>query len=300
MRRCLLSVALVALSVSSALALWAPVPFAILVDEADLIVVGKVAKIQDGGFALGKRNYDVAVVEVSAVLKSLAGKPKEVHIGQPAEGGGIAVSTDIRFRAGQQGIWLLTKDPDKNVYWARHPFQFQEEKEQKQLVTLIDSRAKAPAGKAVNGLVARAELLEHGQAKGPPFYEVRFSLKNVSEKPITICDFAVSRPLQVTWTGPDGKSLDSNHYKWLEVVRLGLAKENFVTIPAGGVRFLGPRTREYGVMFQAKAPAHMNNAEAGQHKVTVSFVSDQDGREFGVENVWKGTVRGPEISFTVK
>src|SRR5438876_12350540 len=86
--------------------------------------------------------------KVSAILKTPAkfGKPKEVHIGQS----GLAkiTSADIRFRAGQQGIWLLSKDPgqnkvvvmkgevlapdpERNVYWAKHPSQFQSEKEQK-------------------------------------------------------------------------------------------------------------------------------------------------------------------------
>src|SRR4029077_8873151 len=103
------------------------------------------------------------------------GKPNVVHIGQS----GLAkiTSADIRFREGQEGIWLLTKDPgsnkivvmkgdmlvpdpERNVYWAKHPSQFQNEKEQKKLTALIEARAKVSGGKPVNGLVARAELLE--------------------------------------------------------------------------------------------------------------------------------------------
>src|SRR5436853_102729 len=92
------------------LADWAEVPLEVLVDEADLIVVGKVTKVQDGGFfTIGPNKsdhivkQDVAVLEISAILKAPAnfGKPKEVHIGQS----GLAkiTSADIRFRAGQQG-----------------------------------------------------------------------------------------------------------------------------------------------------------------------------------------------------
>ena len=165
MRKYLCSLAFVALATSTALASWMAVPLEILVDEADLIVVGKVAKIQDGGFAIDNRKYDVAVLEITGVLKTLSGKPKVVHIGQP--GKGRLTSADILFRPDQQGIWLLTKDPERNVYWAKHPSQFQAEKEQKKLVDLIEARAKVVGGKAVNGLVARAELVEHKPAQGP-------------------------------------------------------------------------------------------------------------------------------------
>jgi hypothetical protein len=36
--------------------------------------------------------------------------------------------------------------------------------------------------------------VEHKPANEPPYFEVRFSLKNVSDKPITICDYAGTKP----------------------------------------------------------------------------------------------------------
>src|ERR1051325_11403090 len=83
---------------------WAEVPLEVLVDEADLIVVGKVTKVQDGGFfTLGPNKsdhivkQDVAVLEISAILKApaLFGKTKVLHIGQKALG--KVTSADIRF-----------------------------------------------------------------------------------------------------------------------------------------------------------------------------------------------------------
>ena len=93
---------------------WAAVPLEILVDNADLIVAGHVVKVKDGGFRDGQRPHDVAVVQVATVLKSRFGAkhPKVVHIGQPARGG-LQTSIDIRFKSDQQGIWLLTKDPQR-------------------------------------------------------------------------------------------------------------------------------------------------------------------------------------------
>ena len=91
MRRRSVSLLILVLTTTPVVADWAEVPPEVLVDEADLIVVGKVTKVHDGGFfTLGPRKFDhavkqdVAVVEVSAILKASPqiGKPKVVHIGQ--------------------------------------------------------------------------------------------------------------------------------------------------------------------------------------------------------------------------
>ena len=296
---------------------WAEVPLEILVDEADLIVVGKVTKVQDGGFfTLGPNKsdhlvkQDVAVVEISTILKAppAFGKPKGVHIGQS----GLAkiTSADIRFRAGQQGIWLLSKDPgqnkvvvmkgeilvpdpERNIYWAKHPSQFQGEKEQKKLTALIEARAKLEGGKPVNGLVARAELVE-----APGNFLVRFSLKNVTEKPITVCNYVGNQPIEVKWIGPDGKLLMSKHYNWLKAARIAaLAERDFVVIQPGGVRFMGE------IKFHPptdKATNFDNVAQMGKHRVTVGFVNNEVGKQFGLENVWTGTVTANELTFSVK
>jgi hypothetical protein len=81
---------------------WAAVPLEMLVDEADLVVQGKVVKTADAGFKIGTRSYDAAIVEVAAVLKNVTGQQaiKQVPIAQPAAGGGLAISTDIRFNVG--------------------------------------------------------------------------------------------------------------------------------------------------------------------------------------------------------
>jgi hypothetical protein len=320
--RKLLFVALFA-STSSVHADWAEVPLEVLVDEADLIVAGKVIRVQDGGFVtIGPRKFDhavkqdMAVVEVSSVLKTSPqiGKPKVVHIGQPKTE--KVTSADIRFRPEQQGIWLLTRDPgpqkvyamkegilmpfpERNIYWARHPGQFLAAKEQKKLEALVAARSKLEGGKAVDGLVARAELLER-----PGGFEVRFSLKNVSDKPIVVCDYVGHQPLKVQWTGPGDKPVNSKHYAWLRAADIaGMMKGDFVAIPPGGVRFTGPRGQGSGIIFllpTEKAAGFHNVAEVGKHRVTVSFATKDDGKEFGLEKVWTGTVTANEVSFVVK
>src|SRR5712692_7861550 len=105
-----------------------------------------------------------------------------------------------------------------------------------------DEKAEPKSGKAVNGLVASAEVVEKKPPKAPPYLEVRFSLKNITDKPITICDYVGNQPLKVQLIGPDGKTLKSDHYGWLRYADiLGLTEKNFVTIPGGGVRNIGPQ-----------------------------------------------------------
>ncbi len=261
------------------------VPLEKLVEEADLIVAGKVAKIEDGVFNRG-RQFDAAIVEVTETLKGAA-KPKTVKIAQPARGG-LETSVDIRFAAGQEGIWLLKKDAERDVYWATHPSQFQELKQKEQVAKLVKARAELPGGKEVNGLVARAEALKEGDA-----HQVRFSLKNVSEKPIVICTWIGNRPLLVDWIGPDGKKRESDHYKFLERVRIrGLHEQDFVTIQPGGVLFLGPAGANANLALPLK--------EAGEHKVTVSYATKEDGKLFNLKGVWTGTVVANEVKITVR
>ena len=271
---------------------WAAIPLEVLVDEADLIVIGKVAKIQDGGFTAFNRKYDVAVVEVAGVLKSLSGKPTEVHVAQPA---GKQTRTDFYFQPGQQGIWLLAKDPERNVYWTNHPSQFQQEKEKEKLTTVVEARAKVWAGKPVNGLAAWAGVFDSSGN-----FQVRFGLKNVTDKPIVVCDFLGNKPLEVQWTGPDGKNLKSQHYDWLNAVPTVELKSDFVTIPPGGVRFIGPRGKLTGILFLSSSlrPVPFKDvAPIGKNRVTVRYTNNDNGKKFGLENVWTGTVTANEVSF---
>jgi hypothetical protein len=107
--------------------------------------------------------------------------------------------------------------------------------------------------------------------------------------------------LKVRWLGPDGKEQESKHYKWLEAVRLpALAQTNFVTIQPGGVRYLGPSGDSSGILFQAQASPRANLAQSGKHTITASYSSATNGKEFGLEIVWTGTVTANEIVLAVK
>ena len=167
-----------------------------------------------------------------------------------------------------------------------------------------DKNAEPNGGKAVNGLVASAEVVEQKPAKDPPYLEVRFSLKNVTDKPITICDYVGNQPLKVQWIGPDGKTLRSGHYAWLRAAFIApLSEKNFVTIPAGGTRRIHPQGEPSGIVFQPtpEKPLRFGNVTTpGKHRVTVSYENMEDGKKFNQQNVWTGSVTANEVVFTVK
>jgi RNA polymerase sigma factor (sigma-70 family) len=187
--------------------------------------------------------------------------------------------------------------------------------------------AEPEGGKPVNGLVAVAEVVERPAkapgAKGLTAFVLRVRLKNVSDKPITVCNFAGDSPLGVRWTGPDGKAQKSNHYNGYNGVAhadVALNKDRFVVISAGGahpiepeVVFYPPATHEEALkeLMRTHGPRPAptkdefleavghNPARPGKHRLVVSFTNKQDGKRFGLENVWTGTVTANEVEFTV-
>jgi hypothetical protein len=191
------------------------------------------------------------------------------------------------------------------------------------------SPKKPKGGKVVGGLVALAELVEQ---PGRGSFEVRLSLKNVSDKPITVCDcLHFCSQVQVQWTGPDGKRRTSKHNNYPGSNFL-LNKGYFVGIPPGGTRRIAPtirfhtaaakpgpdgpvdRTLGYFEQLDRMGLAGRSNlVTAGEHRVTVSFTNMTTSYPAGrgpqggpsrtlipVANVWTGTVTAKEVTFKVK
>jgi hypothetical protein len=287
---------------------WPP-DLEVLVDQVSVIIQGKVTKVEANAALRDQQKFDAAVVRVTAVLK-WPEQLRDIRVMQPAARGSQDIWTDLRLSPGQERIWLLDKDVKEDCYWVKEPEQVQPAKQKDARVKVVGERARLPGGKAVEGLVARAELQEWPYSIGGRrighndyyTYMVRFSLKNVSHKPIRLCDYSGSRPLHVDWTGPDGK-LTSRHYAWLDQADLKpLDEESFVTLLPGGVWFID----KYGlfsascVSFSATQQRGAILAPLGKHRVTVSYVNEEDGKRFGLKDVWTGTVTANEVSFTFK
>ena len=285
MKRSLLLCSLLLIASTPAKADVAYIPPAILIDRADIVVIGKVSKIDDTGAGQGR---EFAIIDVREVLKGDP-KLKSVKQLQPALKG-ARLSHRVSVKLGEQGVFILNKVPETNAYRIGHPSQVAvfTDKTEKEVVAayrkIVEERAKFAGGKEVNGLVARAEAVKEGGRT-----IVRVALKNVTDKPITICTWIGNRSLEVKWIGPDGKPIESKHYDWMKAARIrGLAKEDFVAIPAGGVLFMGARgATDNGIAFELPE---------GESKITISYVNKSDGKEFKIDGVWTGTVTANEIA----
>jgi hypothetical protein len=101
--------------------------------------VGKVIRIERAGFTRRHENvdrpYDVAIVEVTEVLKG-QDRRRPIRVAQPARDG-VRLSTDIRYKVGQEGIWLLDYEPALDVHAAAHPDKFRPLHEKDQVAKLI-------------------------------------------------------------------------------------------------------------------------------------------------------------------
>jgi hypothetical protein len=301
------ALALLLVATHGARAIVISVPLEILLDEADAVVRGRIVALADAGFRIGARPYEVAILEPDEVLKhgARASGAERLRIAQPGSGT-IAVSTDVRFRPGQQGIWILNADEERDVFWARHPFQLQRSEARDEIERLLRARERLPGGEAVRGLVARAERVEPAgsAARGPAplLPELRFSLRNVGDAPVVVC--LGGRPLGVEWTGPDGRP-DPARSRPRDALPGPpdpdeITQRDFVTIPPGGIRFLGGPDRYSALpLAGAGAATEASRLEPGEHRIVLRYASREDGRRFGLEGVWTGEVAANPVVIRV-
>jgi hypothetical protein len=146
------------------------------------------------------------------------------------------------------------------------------------------SATTAKEGEAVKGLAAKAEVVSDG---------IRLTLKNVSDKPLAVCTWLGQQCIEVSWIGPDGKPRESHHYDWLKAVRLrNITADDFVTLKPGESIVIGPRGKD--------SDLKREGADAGKHRVTISYRNVQDGKAHAVQNVWTGKVTAKEVTVAVK
>ena len=120
---------------------WADVPLEEILQNNPVVVVGEIESIDR---AAPSDKYDIAYITVSRVLKNTLKDKKiksgdKIPLSMPAiiSQGTVrfALSTDIRYRIGQEGIWILElKD---NTFWATYPKDYQPLKKMKDIQYII-------------------------------------------------------------------------------------------------------------------------------------------------------------------
>ncbi len=202
-----------------------------------------------------------------------------------AKGGpAIAVSTDIRYRKGQRGVWILEKDKAENVYWATYPKDYQQASKLAEIEGILKQISQRKWGQKVKGLAAFA-----GSMQATGMVSVQFGVKNTTARPFRICTYPGDRPVRAKVNGAAGE-VKVDFYKWLERARLAPCRaQNFETVQPGKTK----RFDQYGQLA-------LKGLKPGKYTVTVSFVAKRDGTKLGVKNVWSGTVSAPMMTVVVK
>ncbi len=113
-----------------------------LVEQSDIIVTGEITEVAQGG--KGRADKSIATIKVNSVLKGEKDL-KTVKLAYPSENRSMRRSTDIFYKKGQKGIWLLKKAVDKDYYVARYPGRFKPIDKLDAIKAIIEQQGKEAA-----------------------------------------------------------------------------------------------------------------------------------------------------------
>ncbi len=281
------------LAVSQAQARWAYVPLELRMAGAKYIVVGKIDRIVDG-IERNDRTYDVGAIKVIKVLKGPK-TLKEVKLMWPGPAR-FVLSTDIKFRKGQEGVWILYPDKqEKNVYWASYPSDFQQLKELPKIEGKMKAIKAIAWSKPVGGLQLGA-IVEQSSLRGQNVNVKGRSVKaianatayvlarNTGKAATHVLNFPPDQAFTYRFIGPDGKQLPIN----LGNPGAGkLAKYHFLSVAVGEMKAVG-----YGL----RLPMIV---QPGKYTLELGYTNKRKGGDLVKGAVWAGELNGKAL-FEVK
>jgi hypothetical protein len=275
---------------------WVADPIDARIIESDVIVSGKIVKIKEGP-TVEKKQYSLGELQVADVYKGESDL-KKVEVAFAAK----PAASDVVYKQGQEGIWILKRDSEGDYYWATSPLDLQPKSRGPQIEEGLKHLEVLDWGPETDGV----QLLLQGMVAqdvpvgmAPQLGEKKNNtpalavfLKNASEKPIWVCDYAGDRPVKLNVTSPSGKPVNVQFYAvdW----RQPLSKSNYLRLLPGQVRKLG------GAPGVFKLQLAQFVRDTGQYTISATYTAKRDGKALKLDDVWKGTVTSGELKFTVK
>ena len=260
---------------------------------AKYIVVGKIDRIVDG-IERNNRTYDVGAIKVSKVLKGPK-TLKEVKLMWPGPAR-FALSTDIKFRKGQEGVWILYPDQKvKDVFWASFPSDYQALGNLPKVQEKMKALNSIAWSKAVDGLqlgaiiekydVRKQKIVVKGRpVKGLARATAYVLLRNSGKVPTHAVNFPGDHPFTYKLKGPDGRNLP---LAMAQRVGGKLAKHHFLPVTPGEMRSVS-----YGIALPLLV-------QPGKYTLEMSYANKREGGELVNGKVWKGQLQ-TEATFNVK
>ncbi|MFP6900438.1 MAG: hypothetical protein VCA36_05815 [Opitutales bacterium] len=271
---------------------WAYVPLELRIAGAAHVVVGKVDRLLDSVVVQG-RTFAIGAIKVSKVLKGPAVKELKLAWPGPAP---FALSTDIKFRVGQEGVWILRPFRDqKGVFAANYPSDYQALAKLPEVQEKFNALNAILWSKPVDGLQLGA-IVEQRDArnrkitvKGQPVKALASAtayllVRNNGKAPVQVVNFPQDKPFTLKLTGPDGQDLPLGQPGF---GRGKLAKYHFLSVEPNGLRGVG-----YGTPLPFLT-------RPGKHVLELTYANKRLGAGLVDGAVWTGQLK-TRATFIVK
>ena len=282
---------------------WAWTPTELLVLQARTIVEAEVTAVEPGPKAKPRdaddkdppSAYDVVTLSVSAVLKGDA-ELKQVRLAQPAADRRMMASTDLTFRRGQAGIWILGSPDEAGLHRIGYPGSVLKRDRKQDVATMVAAHAKLPWGKPVGGL---AGVVVPATDMGYPpdgSLSVVLAVRNASDQPLMLNTHAGHRPIGGRVTAPDGDAVQLKLYAWLKRARLKPPTvASLRVLEPGGTRVLTPTGSDWPdrIVLRPKA-------EPGTYRVRMTYANTWAPEALDLRYpLWTGTLEVGPAKVTV-
>ncbi len=184
-------------------ACWIAMPLRDVIGQSDLVAAGAIVR-GEGTIDRGGRLYKVGIIEVKEIILGDEGAD-EVRLiwptGESSDGLRMAISTDISYRIGQDGVWLLRADSENpDLFLADRPDRFQPSGRANEIAVLADARQVAGGRDGTpNPLRGPAhEVLARTNAQ---FALKLYDLLKEDEGSLFFSPYSISTALAMTYAG---------------------------------------------------------------------------------------------------
>ena len=152
----IIALAMVFWVLRTAKAMWVDIPLEKLVADNPVVLVGMIEEISVSKSP--KDKFDIAYIKVADVLKNelenrKIKKGEMVPLSMPSAKK-VMISTDIRYKKGTEGVWILEYEDE--TFWATYPKDYQPLKQREQITQIIQKQ-KEQAGSQTLGVIGMQE-----------------------------------------------------------------------------------------------------------------------------------------------
>jgi hypothetical protein len=250
-------------------------PLDMFIETSDFVEVGKIVS-EDKRIGEGGREWAVYTIQVRETLKGKRRETTKISYTTPGQG------APLSYQVGQDGIWVLMEVSKTGALWANHPQYYYPLEKRAEIEAALKRIKTRRFGTPVRGLQTFIQVQKEKYAAGEPLL-LFVGLRNASARPLTVCVHRGSVSIRARIINSSGKTTEVDLDRSTPKQPSGsppLQKDQFVTFSPGVVlRRLG----NFGEVALPRQPP-------GAYQVVFTYRNGQDGKTYGLKNVWTGAV----------